>query len=188
MSDVEFIGGKEKRELIFSPYSDEWPVIFENESQKIANALGADALRIDHIGSTSIQGLLAKPVIDIQLSVKDPDSESSYLPMLEDVGYQLRVREQGHRMLRAFEPMVIQIHVCQTGSGWERRHLLFRDWLRQNEEDKNAYARLKVSLQKIDWETLDDYADAKGPIIAEITERAEKWAKLVQWAPSQNKA
>jgi GrpB-like predicted nucleotidyltransferase (UPF0157 family) len=185
MSDVEFIGGKEKRELIHAPYSKEWPLIFEKEREKIAKSLGANAIRIDHIGSTSVEGLLAKPVIDIQVSVEDPDDESAYVPQLTDAGYHLRVREPGHRMLRAFEPMSTHIHICQTGSDWERRHLLFRDWLRQNESDRDAYAKLKVSLQKVDWETLDDYAEAKGPIIAQITERAERWAEATQWKPSK---
>ena len=184
MDDVEFIGGKEKRELIHVPYSEEWPVAFEIEKQKIAKALGANALRIDHIGSTSVPGLLAKPVIDIQVSVANPDDESLYIPLLEEAGYHLRVREPGHRMLRTFDPMTVHIHICHVGSDWERRHLLFRDWLRENESDRDAYAKLKVSLQEVDWETLDDYAEAKGPIIAEITERAEQWAKATQWEPS----
>ena len=183
MPNTEFIGGKEKRELIHMPYSDEWPVIFEKEKQKIAQALGANALRIDHIGSTSVEGLIAKPVIDIQVSVEDPDDESTYVAQLEQAGYHLRVREAGHRMLRAFEPMAVHIHVCQVASDWERRHLLFRDWLRHNAADRDAYAKFKVSLQNTDWETLDDYAEAKSTIVAEITVRAEAWAAEMDWQP-----
>jgi GrpB-like predicted nucleotidyltransferase (UPF0157 family) len=76
----------------------------------------------------------------------------------------------------------VQVHICSAGSGWERRHLLFRDWLRHDPVDRAAYARLKLDLARRDWPDLNAYADAKGPLIAQITLRAEKWAQESGWA------
>jgi GrpB-like predicted nucleotidyltransferase (UPF0157 family) len=75
------------------------------------------------------------------------------------------------------------VHVCTTGSDWERRHLLFRDWLRRDERDREAYQRLKVQLAKQDWSDTNAYAEAKGSLIAEITARAEAWAHSTGWTP-----
>jgi GrpB-like predicted nucleotidyltransferase (UPF0157 family) len=113
-------------------------------------------VRIDHIGSTSVPGLVAKPIIDLDLSVADPDNEADYLPALVEAGYQLRVREPGH--------------------------LLFRNWLRQDSTDRAAYARLKCLLAEREWLDMNAYAAAKGPLIAQITERAEEWASVVGWS------
>lgn len=182
MTDTEFIGGKEKRALVLVPYQESWPRDFEIHKTKIKDALGGTALRIDHIGSTSVPGLLAKPIIDIQLSVHDIEAEEMYVPQLESQGYVMRVREEGHRMLRTPD-VSAHIHVCPAGSEWERRHLLFRDWLRLHDEDRDKYAQAKLELSKREWDTLDDYADAKSPIITEITARAESWAAETGWHP-----
>lgn len=180
--DVELIGGPEHREIQLVPYDPSWPEKFKSEQQKITTALGARALRVDHIGSTSIRGLIAKPIIDIQLSVDDPDNEGEYLPELEQQGYVLRLRQKGHRMVRTPE-LDFQVHICKTGSDWERRHLLFRDWLRHDKDDRRAYADLKERLAKQDWETMNHYADAKGKVIRELTKRAEAWAAETDWQP-----
>lgn len=182
-NEVEFIGGKEKRPLVLVPYQESWPMDFEIHRAKIQDALGDTALRVDHIGSTSVPGLIAKPIIDIQLSVRNTEAEEVYLPQLETHGYAMRVREQGHRMLRTTPDVSVHIHVCPSGSEWERRHLLFRDWLRSHYQDRDKYAQAKLDLSEREWDTLDDYADAKGPIIAEITARAESWALETSWHP-----
>ncbi|MGY3555258.1 GrpB family protein [Williamsia sp. R60] len=176
----ELIGGIEKRAIVLVPYDDAWPRAFERERRRIAAALGEVAIRIDHIGSTSIPGLVAKPVIDIDLSVADPDDEASYLPALESAGYRLRVREPGHRMVRTAS-LDVHVHICRSGSDWERRHLLFRDWLRHDARDREAYGELKKSLAQRNWQDMNAYASAKGPLIEEITARAEKWAEHGAW-------
>jgi GrpB-like predicted nucleotidyltransferase (UPF0157 family) len=76
------------------------------------------------------------------------------------------------------------VHVCAKGGEWERRHLLFRDWLRHNERDREAYGRLKNDLARREWTGMNAYAAAKGPLIAEITERAEEWARSGGWRPA----
>jgi GrpB-like predicted nucleotidyltransferase (UPF0157 family) len=140
------------------------------------------ASRVDHIGSTAVPGLAAKPIIDVQVSVADVEDEPAYLQPLVTVGYRLRVREPGHRMLRTPE-VDVHIHICDAGSDWERRHLLLRDWLRQSAGDREAYAALKTELQKHRWETMNHYAEAKTTLICEMTARAETWAASTRWSP-----
>ena len=139
---VELIGGVEKREIKVVPPDPTWPAKFAIEREKILTALGVKAVRVDHIGSTSVPGLAAKPIIDIGLSVLDVDREEHYLPDLIAAGYQLRVREPGHRMVRTPD-LGVHVHVCTAGSDWERRPLLFRDWLRYDQSDRAAYNSLK---------------------------------------------
>lgn len=171
---------KEMRKIKIVPADPAWPEKFAAERDKLAAALGAKALRIDHIGSTSVPGLTAKPIIDIDLSIADVDAEEDYLPALIAAGYHLRVREPGHRMVRTMD-LGVQVHICNAGSDWERRHLLFRDWLRRAPADRQAYGELKEHLVQQDWPGTNAYASAKGPLIAEITARAEAWARDSRW-------
>ncbi|MBA4021382.1 MAG: hypothetical protein C0482_03395 [Gordonia sp.] len=177
---VELIGGMEQRAIVLVAYDPEWPADFAREQRRIETALGGAAIRIDHIGSTAIPGLSAKPIIDINLTVRDPDDEAAYLPALESAGYLLRVRERGHRMVRTPE-LDVHVHVCAPDSDWQRRHLLFRDWLRHNDDDREAYGALKKTLAAQEWSDMNEYAAAKGPLIGEITIRAEQWARRSGW-------
>ncbi|MFI7002348.1 GrpB family protein [Nocardia sp. NPDC050175] len=179
---MELIGGIEKREIRLVDYRPAWPDRFAEERGRIAAALGTVARRIDHIGSTSVPGLAAKPIIDIDLSVPDVADEDAFLEPLLAAGYRLRVREPGHRMVRTPERDV-HVHICTVGSEWERRHLLFRDWLRHDARDRAAYGQLKQQLAQRDWFDMNAYADAKGPLIIEITARAEAWAQSIGWMP-----
>ena len=179
---AELIGGVEKRDIRIVDYDSLWPQRFGLERDRITKALGEAAIRVDHIGSTAVPGLAAKPIIDIDLSVPDVDDEAAYLGPLLAVGYQLRVRAAGHRMVRTPE-LDVQVHVCTAGGEWERRHLLFRDWLRRDTRDREAYERLKRDLAGRDWTDMNAYAEAKGPLIAEITGRAEAWAQSSGWIP-----
>jgi GrpB-like predicted nucleotidyltransferase (UPF0157 family) len=179
---VELIGGPEKRAIVIEPYRVTWTATFEEHRGRINDALGAVARRVDHIGSTAVPGLAAKPIIDIQISVPDVEQESSYLEPLVAAGYRLRVREPGHRMFRTLE-LDVHVHICDAGSEWERRHLLLRDWLRESADDRMAYAALKTELQRQSWETMNHYADAKTALISEMTTRAEAWAASTGWSP-----
>ncbi|MFG1795891.1 GrpB family protein [Nocardia sp. NPDC049149] len=179
---TELIGGREKREIRIVDYDPTWPARFAEERDRIANALGAVARRVDHIGSTSVPGLAAKPIIDIQVSVPDVDDEDAYLELLSAAGYQLRVREPAHRMMRTPERDV-HVHLCTIGSAWERPQLLFRDWLRHDDADRAAYEQLKRELAQRDWSDMNAYADAKGPLITEIGARAQAWADATGWTP-----
>jgi GrpB-like predicted nucleotidyltransferase (UPF0157 family) len=182
VGDVELIGGPEKRDIVIEPYSAAWPDSFEAHRRRITDALGAVARRVDHVGSTAVTGLAAKPIVDIQVSVIDVEDEASYLKPLVAAGYRLRVREPGHRMFRT-PGLDVHVHMCDAGSDWERRHLLLRDWLRQSADDREGYADLKIRLHRQDWDTMNHYADAKSALIAEMTVRAEEWAMSTGWSP-----
>ena len=151
-----------------------WPAQFLKEKEKIHAALGAKALRVEHVGSTSVPGLCAKPILDILLLVDDPAAEAEYVPALENGGYRLRIREPEwyeHRMLKGYDPEV-NLHVFAAGCGEAERMLDFRDWLREHEEDRDRYAAAKRELSRRTWKYVQDYADAKTKVVREIGERA----------------
>lgn len=168
--EVELIGGVEQRGIELVEYDPAWATRFEAERRRILDALG-DCVRIEHVGSTAVPGLVAKPIVDIQVSVPDVRDESSYVPALVAAGYELRVRARDHRMLRTPERDV-HVHVCDVASDWERRHLTFRDWLRSSPADRDRYATVKRSLAAQEWSSMNAYAAAKSDVIAEIMERA----------------
>jgi GrpB-like predicted nucleotidyltransferase (UPF0157 family) len=168
------IGEPEKVDIVVVDYDARWPERFEIERAKIAATLGERALAIEHIGSTSVPGLAAKPIIDICLVVPDSSDEASYVPDLSAAGYELRVREpewHEHRMLRTPERDV-HVHVFTDGSTEISRLLLFRDWLRRNEADRESYQDTKRRLAQEDWPTMQHYAEAKSEVIEAIIRRA----------------
>jgi len=166
----------EKVAVVLVEYDPSWPQRFELEQQRIEGALGGRALSVEHIGSTSVLGLVAKPIIDICVVVEDSSDEASYVPDLEAAGYELRVRESDwheHRMLRTVARDV-HVHVFTLGSSEINRHLALRDWLRANDADRELYASTKRSLAQQDWPTMQHYADAKTAIIEVILARATR--------------
>jgi GrpB-like predicted nucleotidyltransferase (UPF0157 family) len=163
------------REVVLAEYDPEWPAWFARAEAQVRGALGDAALRIDHVGSTSVPGLAAKPLIDVNLVVDDTTDEESYVPQLEAVGYVLRVREPDwyeHRLLRGQDPPV-NLHVFPPGCEEVQRMLIFRDRLRTNSEDRDLYERTKRELAAKEWKYVQNYADAKSEVVREILERAE---------------
>jgi GrpB-like predicted nucleotidyltransferase (UPF0157 family) len=151
-----------------------WRKRFAEEAGRIADALGERALAIEHVGSTAVPGLVAKPVVDILLVVTDSGDEATYAPALEAAGYVLRIREPDwyeHRMFRSPDPGV-QIHVFPQGCPEIERMLLFRDRLRGNRADRELYERTKRELAIRKWNYVQNYADAKGTVVEEIIARA----------------
>jgi GrpB-like predicted nucleotidyltransferase (UPF0157 family) len=169
--DDVLIGGREKRDIVIVDHDPRWAERYEHERSRIVGALGDRVLGLQHIGSTSVPGLAAKPIIDIDLSVADVEDEDAYVPDLVAAGYVLRVREPEHRMLRTPERDV-HLHVCGHGSDWERRHLVFRDWLRTHPDDRQRYEDVKRELATREWDDTNDYADAKSDVVADIMARA----------------
>jgi GrpB-like predicted nucleotidyltransferase (UPF0157 family) len=176
-------GRNEPIELV--PYDPTWPGVFEEMRARLATALGPVALRIDHVGSTAVPGLAAKPVIDIQVSVPDVDDESAYKEAMESQGLELRWIEPGHRYFRPPPdlPRLYHVHVCSTGSEWERVHLLFRDHLRTHGDSAQTYEALKGQLARDYRGDRIGYTDAKSPFIEDVLVRAERWAKETGWRP-----
>jgi GrpB-like predicted nucleotidyltransferase (UPF0157 family) len=152
----------------------EWPEQFLREAQRIQAALGQRALRIEHVGSTSVPGLAAKPVIDILLVVANSADEPSYGPALEAAGFMLRIREPGwheHRLFNGQE-IALNLHVFSAGSMEIGRLLLLRDRLREDPTERQLYERTKRELASRTWKYVQDYADAKSDVIEGIISRA----------------
>jgi GrpB-like predicted nucleotidyltransferase (UPF0157 family) len=171
----------EKVAIVLVEHDPTWPDRFEFERQRIEGALGVRARSVEHIGSTSVPGLVAKPIIDICVAVEDSSDEASYVPELEGAGYELRIREPDwheHRMLRTAAHDV-HLHVFTLGSSEIDRLVAFRDWLRANDADRELYASTKRSLAHQDWPTMQHYADAKSDIVEAILARAASITTVV---------
>jgi GrpB-like predicted nucleotidyltransferase (UPF0157 family) len=156
-------------------YDPEWPRQYEREAKRIREVLGEGVVMLEHVGSTSVPGLAAKPWIDILLIVPDSSDEPSYVPALEAAGYLLRIREPQwyqHRMFHGPDTHV-NLHVFSPGCVEIERMLLFRDWLRTHPEDRALYERTKRDLAAKDWKYGQNYADAKTEVVEEIIARAK---------------
>jgi len=159
-------------------YSADWPVLFLREAQRLRAVLGDRAFRIEHVGSTSVPGLAAKPIVDVVLIVKDSAEEPAYVPALEAAGYILRIREtqfHEHRMFKGPDTD-INLHVFSSRYPEVERMLLFRDRLRDDEAERELYGRTKRELARRRWKYVDDYAQAKGAVVEEILSRARALA------------
>ena len=161
------------QDIVIAEYDPEWPRWFEQAAEQIRGALGDKVLQLDHVGSTSVPGLPAKPLIDINLVVADTTDEDAYVPPLEAIGYELRTREPDwyqHRMLRGYDPPV-NLHVFPRGCEEIERMRRFRDHLRTSEADRELYARTKRELAAKEWKYVQDYADAKSEVVQDILTR-----------------
>lgn len=161
-------------QVILVDYDPAWPGMFRQQVDHIRVALGERALLVEHVGSTSVPGLIAKPCIDILLAVADASDDDAYLPDLQQAGYVLRHREmlhgEPHRVFKAPD-MNVNLHVLSQRSAETARMLDFRDWLRMHPEDTERYASAKRELAARHWGTMQDYADAKDDIVREIAAR-----------------
>ena len=160
--------------IVLADYDPEWPRLFEREAQRIRGALGDKALQIEHVGSTSVPGLAAKPVIDIVLVVNDSSDEESYVPPLEAAGYVLRIREpelDEHRMFKGPDTRM-HLHAFSDACAEIDRMLRFRDRLRESDADRALYERVKCDLARREWKYVQNYADAKSDVVEEILARA----------------
>jgi GrpB-like predicted nucleotidyltransferase (UPF0157 family) len=155
----------------------DWPRRYDELASRIRTALGWRALQLDHVGSTSVPGLPAKPIIDIDLTVADPGREQDYVPALEATGFRLVIREPwwyGHRVLRASEPAG-NLHVFGFDSPELVKHRIFRDWLRGNPQERDRYAAAKhqaAAEANAGGEHVMQYNARKQQVIREIYHRA----------------
>jgi GrpB-like predicted nucleotidyltransferase (UPF0157 family) len=162
-------------------YDPDWARRFKDETERIVGILGERALRIEHVGSTSVPCLPAKPVIDILLVVVDSGDETQYAAALQTAGYRLQVREPGwyeHRMFKG-PGNDVNLHVFSAGCPEIDRMLIFRNWLRTSEGDRELYAQTKRRLVRQNWKYMQNYADAKTAVIEEIVSRARALATEV---------
>ena len=164
-----------------SPYDAAWAGQFAQLAGRIRVALGSKALLLEHVGSTSVPGTSAKPVIDMTLAVADTTDESDYVPPLEQQGFVLRLRERAWFEHRLFESsdVAANLHVFTIGSEEIERMLLLRDWLRTHEDDRRFYEDTKRELAARTWPHVQHYADAKSAVVKQILARAADWRRPV---------
>jgi GrpB-like predicted nucleotidyltransferase (UPF0157 family) len=153
-------------------YDAQWVRRFEDQRLRIERALRGTASLIEHIGSTAVPGLSAKPIIDILAAVPSVEDEGAYRHSLGDAGYALRVREPGHRLFKT-AARDVHLHLWDASDEIER-HLRFRDRLRQNAPDRQLYERTKRELAKRAWNDSNEYAEAKAEVISQILARAAR--------------
>lgn len=155
-------------------YDPEWPAQYEKHRTAIIRALGDKIVLLEHVGSTSVPGLAAKPRIDLLLIVEDSADEAAYIPELEAAGFELHIREANwheHRCLKGFDPDA-NLHVFSPGCVEIERMVGFRDWLRTHDDDRLLYESTKRRLAAQQWDFVQDYADAKSAVVEEIRQRA----------------
>ena len=170
--------------IVIVRYDPEWPGMFAQLGAALRGALGDAALRIDHIGSTSIPGMDAKPIIDVQISVAALDPVDPFRVPLESLGYVWRSNnpELTKRYFRE-KPgeRRTHIHVRKAGSFSQQFPLLFRDYMRAHPEEVRPYAEMKYRLAKEYSEDREGYTIAKGPFVWAVVRKADQWAQDIGW-------
>lgn len=174
--DVEWITGPTPGPVEVVPYDPAWPALYARVADRVRAALGERVLLVEHVGSTSVPGLPAKPVVDVDLTVADPADEDAYRPDLEAAGFRLVVREPSwhqHRCFTLAEPRT-NLHVFGPDCPEVVRHRLFRDWLREHPDDLALYRDAKTGAAAASTaagEHVMDYNARKEPVIIEIYDR-----------------
>jgi GrpB-like predicted nucleotidyltransferase (UPF0157 family)/GNAT superfamily N-acetyltransferase len=170
MGDEILIGGIEVRSIVLADYNDSWPLKFREHATAIKKAMGSGAVAVEHVGSTAVPNIAAKPIIDVLLVVEDSGNESEYLPLMTGIGYELRVREpewHEHRMFRT-EARDVHVHVFSQGCVEISRMLTFRNRLRRSKEDRLRYELTKRRLAAKGMRDMNAYAEAKSEIVKSI--------------------
>ena len=172
MAGPDYIKPRERHDgpIFLATYDSEWAVTYDSLATAIRETLGETAVEVEHVGSTSVPGLDAKPIIDIDLIVPDTTDEVSYVGPLEGLGYEFILREPDwfeHRLLRHSEPPV-NLHVFSTGCDEHTRMIAFRDRMRADDAMRDRYRDAKRELSGRTWAYVQDYADAKSGVIREI--------------------
>lgn len=162
-------------------YDENWPMLYEKEALFIRSVLKDELISIFHIGSTSVKGLKAKPIIDIMPVVSDIEKTDKLNPSFEEAGYE-SMGEFGIANRRYFrkgkDKRTVHVHIFQYDNLYEiERHLIFRDYLRQFPSAREEYGKLKAELALLYPTDIDAYCDGKDSLVKEIEARAIKW----QW-------
>jgi len=160
--------------ITLADYDPEWPALYEREAARVRELLGDRVRLLEHVGSTSVPGLPAKPIIDMLLAVADSADEPAYVPSMEAGGYAVRIREPDWHEHRVFKgpDTDVNLHTFSDGSSAIARMLAFRDRLRTHDDERERYLATKRELAARHWVYIQDYADAKGQVVEGIIERA----------------
>src|SRR5260370_14665460 len=161
--------------VIVLDYDPNWPGLFQSLRKRIADALGDMAAAIEHVGSTAVPDLAAKPVIDIDVLLASEAMLPAAIGRLAGLGYvhrgNLGIPEREAFFAPANDPPH-HLYLCPSGSAEFRRHVAFRDYLRAHPKDAKIYGDLKIALEKRFREVRSAYMTAKGEFVAELTSRA----------------
>jgi GrpB-like predicted nucleotidyltransferase (UPF0157 family) len=168
---LELVGGPEPLRVALHDHDPGWAVAYRQHAERILRALAGSDVDVEHIGSTSVPGLAAKPIVDIVVAVDDVAAEEDHVEPLLAAGYELRVREPGHRLVRT-PARDVHVHLYGRGDPAIGEYLLLRDHLRADAADRALYERTKRELMHRRWDDSNDYADAKTAVIEAIKERA----------------
>ncbi len=177
--------------LTIANYDAKWPMRFGELGSRLRSELGEVALRIDHIGSTAVPGLAAKPIIDVQISVVSLEPVDAFRMPLEECGFTWRSdnpeRTKRYFRERAGEPRT-HIHVRRAGSFSEQLALLFRDYLRAHRDAADGYGRQKRALASLLSRDRHAYTESKTSITWRIIQEADAWAQRNGWEPPPSDA
>ncbi|MDN5211257.1 GrpB family protein [Fulvivirgaceae bacterium BMA12] len=166
--------------IIIEAYKPEWKTAFDQERHLLMDAINVPDISIEHIGSTSVVGLGAKPIIDIMIGIRDFNQDNHHIKAMESLGYNYISKYEDEMPYRRFFTKTSNgkrthhIHMVQIHTEFWDRHLRFRDHLRENQEARNSYLELKLNLAEKEWADINDYADAKTAFIREIEEKTAK--------------
>jgi GrpB-like predicted nucleotidyltransferase (UPF0157 family) len=161
-------------------YRPEWRQMFEDEKRVLQMVLGDVPARIEHIGSTAVAGLAAKPIIDMMVGLEDFSIADEVVPKIEALAYEYIQKYEAVMPFRRFfikereGTRTHQIHMVGIGSEFWERHILFRDYLRGNPKVAEQYASLKKELAEREWSDVNEYADAKTEFIRKIENEARR--------------
>ena len=172
--EAVLLGGPEHREIVIADHDPAWADRFASLAAAVRGALGTAVLGLEHVGSTSVPGLAAKPIVDAMLLVRRVEDEDAYVRALRPLGLVLRVREPGHRMLRT-PARDVHLHVHEPDHPEVGALLDLRDWLRVSAADRDRYAATKRALAAQDWPDMNHYAAAKTDVVREVLSRAWAW-------------
>ncbi|XUY30116.1 GrpB family protein (plasmid) [Agrobacterium sp. rho-8.1] len=177
--------------IVINAWSSGWTSKFRSKAERLRNELGPLAMRIDHIGSTAIHGLAAKPIIDIQISVETFGPVEALVAPLERCGYTWRstnpeLTKRYFRELPGDERT--HIHVRRSGSWHEQWALLFRDYMREHVDEHAPYVALKSTLAECHGTDRAAYTDGKDDFFWNVIRRADRWAAVTGWQPPPSDA
>ncbi|PRX72568.1 GrpB-like predicted nucleotidyltransferase (UPF0157 family) [Cohnella sp. SGD-V74] len=178
-----------KEPVVIEPYNENWPKLYSEIRSQIVNQIGSLIQRIDHIGSTAVTGLSAKPIIDIQISVSDLDNIEEVASGLSEIGFEFR-KDNPDLTKRYFRERAgmkrTHIHVRHSGSWSEQFNLLFRDYLREHELARNEYSKVKYQLANLYRDQREKYVEGKTKVVWDIMLKANKWSQDFGWKPSKS--
>jgi len=167
--------------VLLTNYNEQWPVLFEKERELLIRTINNKNVQIEHIGSTSIKGLIAKPVIDIMIGLKNPEDMNDITKKIISIDYRYIKEYEIIMPDRRFFKKIINritthhIHMVEINNEFWQRHLAFRNYLKVNTEIAEEYGKFKLKLSEKEWKDTNEYAEAKSEFIKPAEKEALKY-------------